>query len=148
MPDAALSADVIVGFPGETESQFENTLKVVADIGFDQLNTAAYSPRPGTPAALWENQLPEEVKVDRLQRLNHLASIKAAERSRRYLGRIEDVLVEEANPKDPGQVMGRTRGNRLTFFPGQIASLRGRVVPVQITEVRAFSLTGIPQSLG
>ncbi|MBJ7898978.1 MAG: tRNA (N6-isopentenyl adenosine(37)-C2)-methylthiotransferase MiaB [Cyanobacteria bacterium RI_101] len=148
MPDAALSADVIVGFPGETESQFENTLKVVADIGFDQLNTAAYSPRPGTPAALWENQLPEEVKVDRLQRLNHLVSIKAGERSRRYLGRIEDVLVEEENPKDPGQVMGRTRGNRLTFFPGQIASLRGRVVPVQITEVRAFSLTGIPQSLG
>ncbi|MEB3174856.1 MAG: tRNA (N6-isopentenyl adenosine(37)-C2)-methylthiotransferase MiaB [Cyanobacteriota bacterium] len=147
MPDAALSADVIVGFPGETEAQFENTLKVVEDIGFDQLNTAAYSPRPGTPAALWENQLPEEVKVDRLQRLNHLVSIKAAERSRRYLGRVEDVLVEEANPKDPTQVMGRTRSNRLTFFPGQIEQLRGRLVSVQITEARAFSLTGIPQSL-
>ncbi|MFN5514850.1 MAG: tRNA (N6-isopentenyl adenosine(37)-C2)-methylthiotransferase MiaB [Cyanobacteriota bacterium] len=147
MPDAALSADVIVGFPGETEAQFENTLKVVEDIGFDQLNTAAYSPRPGTPAALWDNQLPEEVKVDRLQRLNHLVSIKAAERSRRYLGRVEEVLVEEANPKDPTQVMGRTRGNRLTFFPGQIGVLRGRLVSVQITEARAFSLTGIPQSL-
>ena len=77
MPDASISADAIVGFPGETEEQFENTLKLVDDIGFDQLNTAAYSPRPGTPAALWENQLSEEVKADRLQRLNHLVGVKA-----------------------------------------------------------------------
>ncbi len=65
MPDASISADAIVGFPGETEEQFENTLKLVDDIGFDQLNTAAYSPRPGTPAALWDNQLSEQVKSDR-----------------------------------------------------------------------------------
>ena len=142
MPDAAISADVIVGFPGETEAQFENTLRVVEEIGFDLLNTAAYSPRPGTPAALWDNQLSEEVKADRLQRLNHLVSLKAAERSQRYLGRIEEVLVEEQNSKDPRQVMGRTRGNRLTFFPGNIEQLRGQIVPVSITEVRAFSLTG------
>jgi tRNA-2-methylthio-N6-dimethylallyladenosine synthase len=75
MPDAAISADAIVGFPGETEEQFENTLKLVEDIGFDQLNTAAYSPSPGTPAAVWDNQLSEEVKSDRLQRLNHLVSV-------------------------------------------------------------------------
>ncbi|MBD1866476.1 tRNA (N6-isopentenyl adenosine(37)-C2)-methylthiotransferase MiaB [Cyanobacteria bacterium FACHB-471] len=142
MPDASISADAIAGFPGETEAQFENTLKLVEDIGFDQLNTAAYSPRPGTPAALWENQLSEEVKRDRLQRLNHLVSIKAAERSLRYQGRIEEVLVEDQNPKDPNQVMGRTRGNRLTFFEGAIADLKGQTVPVKITEVRAFSLTG------
>jgi tRNA-2-methylthio-N6-dimethylallyladenosine synthase len=144
MPDAAISADAIVGFPGETEEQFTNTLKLVEDIGFDLLNTAAYSPRPATPAAAWDNQLSEEVKSDRLQRLNHLVSTKAAERSQRYLGRIEEVLVEDVNLKDPSQVMGRTRGNRLTFFAGNLEALKGRLVQVKITEVRPFSLTGEP----
>lgn len=143
MPDAAISADAIVGFPGETEAQFENTLKLVDEIGFDQLNTAAYSPRPGTPAAIWDDQLSEQVKSDRLQRLNHLVATKAAERSQRYLGRIEEILVEDVNPKDAGQVMGRTRGNRLTFFTGNIEELRGKFVKVKITEVRPFSLTGV-----
>ena len=142
MPDAAISADAIVGFPGETEAQFENTLKLVEDIGFDQLNTAAYSPRPGTPAALWDNQLSEEVKSDRLQRLNHLVATKAAARSARYQDRIEEVLVEDQNPKNSTQVMGRTRGNRLTFFTGDINQLKGKTVKVKITEARAFSLTG------
>ncbi len=144
IPDAAISADAIVGFPGETEAQFENTLKLVEDIGFDQLNTAAYSPRPGTPAALWENQLSEEVKSDRLQRLNHLVAKKAAERSQRYMGRIEEVLVEDINPKKPTQVMGRTRSNRLTFFDGDINQIKGQLIKVKITEVRPFSLTGQP----
>ena len=106
VPDAAISADAIVGFPGETEEQFQNTLKLVDDIGFDQLNTAAYSPRPNTPAALWDNQLDEATKSDRLQRLNHLVSLKAAERSQRYANRVERVMIEDVNPKDPAQVMG------------------------------------------
>ncbi|MEM8545902.1 MAG: tRNA (N6-isopentenyl adenosine(37)-C2)-methylthiotransferase MiaB [Cyanobacteria bacterium P01_H01_bin.119] len=144
MPDAAISADAIVGFPGETEEQFQNTLKLVNDVGFDQLNTAAYSPRPNTPAALWKNQLSEEVKSDRLQRLNHLVNQKAAERSLRYGDRIEEVLVEDVNPKDRSQVMGRTRGNRLTFFAGDINELKGQLIKVKIAEVRAFSLTGVP----
>jgi tRNA-2-methylthio-N6-dimethylallyladenosine synthase len=142
MPDASISGDVIVGFPGETEAQFENTLQLVEEIGFDLLNTAAYSPRPGTPAALWEDQLSEEAKSDRLQRLNHVVSTTAMKRSERYLGRIEEILVEEQNTKDPTQVMGRTRGNRLTFFPGNIEQLKGQLVKVKITEIRAFSLTG------
>ena len=142
MPDAAISADAIVGFPDETEAQFADTLQLIEEIGFDLVNTAAYSPRPGTPAALWDNQLSEAVKSDRLQRLNHLMSTKAAERSQRYQGRVEEVLVEEQNPKDPTQVMGRTRGNRLTFFPGDIQELRGKTVQVKITEIRPFSLTG------
>ncbi|BAZ91418.1 tRNA-i(6)A37 modification enzyme MiaB [Raphidiopsis curvata NIES-932] len=142
MPDASISADAIVGFPGETEIQFENTLQLVDDIGFDHLNTAAYSPRPGTPAALWDNQLSEEIKSDRLQRLNHLVNVKAAQRSQRYLGRMEEVLVEDQNPKDQSQVMGRTRGNRLAFFQGDINQLRGKMVRVKIQEVRAFSLSG------
>jgi tRNA-2-methylthio-N6-dimethylallyladenosine synthase len=142
MPDAAISADAIVGFPGETEAQFANTLQLVEDIGFDLINTAAYSPRPGTPAALWDNQLSEEVKSDRLQRLNHLVATTAAKRSERYLNRIEEVLVEAQNTKDTSQVMGRTRSNRLTFFPGKIEELQGKTVKVKITEIRAFSITG------
>jgi tRNA-2-methylthio-N6-dimethylallyladenosine synthase len=142
MPDASISADAIVGFPGETETQFEKTLQLVDEIGFDQLNTAAYSPRPGTPAAHWDNQVPEAVKDDRLQRLNYLVAVKAAERSQRYLGRIEAVLIEDENPKDPTQVMGRTQGNRLTFVPGDIDRLRGHIINVKITETRGFSLTG------
>jgi len=106
------------------------------------LNTAAYSPRTQTPAAEWENQLSEEVKGDRLARLNHLVSVKAAQRSQRYLGKIEQVLVEDVNPKDATQVVGRTDGNRLTFFAGDINELEGKIVPVKITQVRAFSLTG------
>jgi tRNA-2-methylthio-N6-dimethylallyladenosine synthase len=147
MPDAAISADAIVGFPGETEEQFEHTLQLVEDIGFDLINTAAYSPRPGTPAALWDNQLSEAVKSDRLQRLNHLVAQTAIVRSQRYLDRIEPILVEEQNPKDRTQVMGRTRGNRLTFFAGDIDRLKGKTIPVKITEVRAFSLTGVAEEL-
>ncbi|MGL5083079.1 MAG: tRNA (N6-isopentenyl adenosine(37)-C2)-methylthiotransferase MiaB [Microcoleaceae cyanobacterium] len=142
IPDASISADAIVGFPGETEEQFQNTLNLVEEIGFDLLNTAAYSPRPNTPAAQWDNQLSEDVKADRLQRLNHLVGVKAAERSQRYQGRIEEVLVEGSNPKDSTQVMGRTRGNRLTFFSGNLAELQGQSVKVKVTEVRPFSLTG------
>ncbi len=142
MPDASITADAIVGFPGETESQFQNTLRLVEDLEFDLINTAAYSPRPGTPAALWDNQLSEEVKSDRLQRLNRLVSVSAEARSQRYLGREEEILVEGQNTKDPTQVMGRTRGNRLTFFPGNIEELKGKTVKVKITEIRAFSVTG------
>lgn len=142
MPDASISADAIVGFPGETEAQFEKTLQMLEDIGFDMLNTAAYSPRPGTPAALWDNQLSEEVKSDRLQRINHLVSTIAGQASQRYYGRLEEVLVEEQNLKNANQVMGRTRGNRLTFFTGDIKQLKGKVVSVKIVEVRPFSLTG------
>ncbi len=142
MPDATLTADAIVGFPGETEAQFERTLQLVDDLAFDNVNTAAYSPRPHTPAALWTNQVPEAVKQDRLQRLNRLVQQKAAERAQRFAGRIEEVLVEGVNPKNPQQGMGRTRGNRLTFFPGEVETLRGQLVKVEITEVRPFSLTG------
>lgn len=142
MPDASISADAIVGFPGENEAQFESTLQLVEDIEFDLINTAAYSPRPGTPAALWDNQLSEEVKSDRLQRLNRLVAVSAEARSQRYLGRVEEILVEGQNTKEPNQVMGRTRGNRLTFFPGNIEELKGKIVKVKITEIRSFSLTG------
>mgnify|MGYP003334012386 FL=1 len=146
MPDAAISADVIVAFPGETDAQYRRTLDLIEEIGFDQVNTAAYSPRPNTPAADWPNQLPEAVKVERLQEINALVERKARERSARYAGRLEQILVEGTNPKAPDQVMGRTRTNRLTFFPGQRPDggswSPGDLVTVRIEEVRAFSLSG------
>ena len=146
MPDASISADVIVAFPGETDAQYRRTLALIEEIGFDAVNTAAYSPRPNTPAADWPNQLPEEVKVERLREINALVERTARERSARYAGRREEILVEGLNPKDPAQVMGRTRTNRLTFFPAQRPDggtiAPGELVTVQIEEVRAFSLSG------
>jgi tRNA-2-methylthio-N6-dimethylallyladenosine synthase len=149
MPDASISADVIVAFPGETDAQYRRTLDLIEEIGFDQVNTAAYSPRPNTPAADWPNQLSEEVKVERLREINALVERVARQRSARYAGRSEQVLVEGINPKDPEQVMGRTRTNRLTFFPAARADSgqwqAGDLVEVHIEEVRAFSLSGTAQ---
>ncbi|MEB3333470.1 MAG: MiaB/RimO family radical SAM methylthiotransferase, partial [Cyanobacteriota bacterium] len=146
MPDAAISADVIVGFPGESEAQFRRTLALVEDLGFDQVNTAAYSPRPNTAAAHWPDQLPDAEKVARLRELNAVVERTARERNARYLGREEEVLVEGVNPRDPAQVMGRTRTNRLTFFPASdgrgVSHQPGDLVRVRIDTVRAFSLGG------
>jgi tRNA-2-methylthio-N6-dimethylallyladenosine synthase len=147
LPDASVSTDVIVGFPGETDAQFQDTLQLVSDIGFDLVNTAAYSPRPGTPAALWDNQLSEEVKVDRLQQINRLGRDIATAKSERYLDRTVEILVEAQNPKDSTQVLGRTRSNRLTFFKGDITQLQGQTIAVKITQVRPYSLTGEANSL-
>ncbi|MFL0777152.1 MAG: tRNA (N6-isopentenyl adenosine(37)-C2)-methylthiotransferase MiaB [Prochlorococcus sp.] len=148
MPDAAISSDVIVAFPGETDDQFRQTLKLIEQVGFDQVNTAAYSPRPNTPAATWPNQLPEAVKVERLQELNALVENTARQRNVRYDGRVEEVLAEGINPKDPDQLMGRTRSNRLTFFaakgPEGCSYSPGDLVDVRIDSVRSFSLSGTP----
>ncbi|KAH7277397.1 hypothetical protein KP509_39G049100 [Ceratopteris richardii] len=143
MPDASISADAIVGFPGETEEQFCNTLSLMEEVKFDAVNTAAYSPRPRTPAALWDNQVADLVKEDRLHRINRLVSDHALERSQRYLGRVENILVEAKNPR-PGkedQVMGRTGGNKVTFFKGG-PELIGSFVNVKITDVTSASLRG------
>jgi len=148
MPDASLSADVIVAFPGETDAQFRRTLDLIDAIGFDQVNTAAYSPRPNTPAANWDNQLEEDVKVARLQEINALVERCARERNARYTGRIEEILAEGINPKDRSQLMGRTRTNRLTFFssegPDGVRYGAGDLVKVTIDVVRSFSLSGTP----
>ncbi len=148
MPNASISADVIVAFPGETDQQYKQTLKVVEEIGFDQLNTAAYSPRPNTPAACWPNQIPEAVKIDRLKELNALVDKTARKRNDRYKGKVEEILAESINPKDDQQLMGRTRTNRLTFFsksrPNQEDFKPGDLVKVKINEIRSFSLSGIP----
>ena len=142
LPDAAITADAIVGFPGETEEQFENTLQLMRDVRFDQINTAAYSPRPHTPAAVWGDQVEEGVKKERLRRINELAAEHALERRQRYLGRVEEVLVEKRNERHPAQVKGRNPQGCPVFFEGDIDELKGQLVPVRIVEARPYSLVG------
>ena len=148
IPNAAISSDVIVGFPGEDDQQFQNTLSIIEEIGFDLVNTAAYSPRPNTPAATWNNQIPDSIKIERLRELNSLVEKTAKKRNSRYKNHLEEVLAEGINPKDKQQLMGRTRTNRLTFFPREGPQGRlyknGELVKVKINEVRSFSLSGIP----
>lgn len=142
IPDAAIGGDVIVGFPGESEEQFQNTLALLEKVKFDVVNTAAYSPRPQTPAAVMDNQVPDAMKMDRLYRINEIVRDHALEKSLRYVGRIEHVLVEHENPKDPSQVNGRIPTNRPVYFSGSIAELKGKIVPVKIIHAYPFSLKG------
>jgi tRNA-2-methylthio-N6-dimethylallyladenosine synthase len=147
-PDAAITADVIVGFPGETEEAFQRTLDLMQAVKFDNLNSFAYSPRPNTEAALWsEDQIPEEVKKERLARVQELAAKHGLERSRRYLGRTVEVLVEDKNPRNSNQVMGRTRQGRQVYFDGDIKMLKGEFIFVEITEARTWSLIGKMQTV-
>ena len=103
---------------------------------------AAYSPRPNTPAATWENQLPEEVKKDRLHRINELNILHATERRARMMGREVEVLVEERNVKVPTQVMGRTTHGYIVYFEGDIGELRGQLINVKIDTCEKFYLAG------
>ena len=144
MPDASVSADVIVGFPGETEEQFQDTMDIVKRVGYDRVFTAAYSPRPNTPAAEWENQVADLVKQDRLNRLNRVCTEIAGERSQRFVGTNQDVLVEGLNPKKPGEVMGRTQHNKIAFFEGDLSALRGKLVPVRVVSATASCLHCVP----
>jgi tRNA-2-methylthio-N6-dimethylallyladenosine synthase len=141
IPDASITADCIVGFPGETEEQFQNTLKLMEEVKFDMIITAAYSPRPGTPAANWDNQVEEDVKQDRLQRINELASEHAQERSNRFVGRIQPVLVQDVDPKN-GLVIGRNPHAKLVFFEGDFAKLQGKTVNIRIIQARPYRLVG------
>lgn len=142
IPDAAICGDMIVGFPGESEEQFQNSLDLMDLIKFDVMNTAAYSRRPQTPAAVMEDQIDEEVMHERLLKMNRVVSEHAYERSLRYVGRTEDVLVEHQNPKDATQVVGRTPTNRPVHFQGSIDELKGKIVAVKIVKAFSFSLQG------
>jgi len=133
---------VIVGFPGETEQDFLDTLDIMERVKFDSVNTAAYSPRPNTPAATWENQLDEDTKQDRLRRINELNLKHATERRARMMGRVVEVLVEERNVKVPTQVMGRTTHGYIVYFDGDIDELRGRLINVKIDTTEKFYLAG------
>lgn len=143
IPEAAISADVIVGFPGETEEDFQDTLSLMEEVVFDTINTAAYSPRPNTPAATWTDQIPDEIKRDRLQRINVLVKEHAKERRSRLLDKTVEVLVEERNIKIPTQVTGRTRHNYIVHFDGNIDKLEGELVNVHIDTCSTFYLSGV-----
>jgi tRNA-2-methylthio-N6-dimethylallyladenosine synthase len=142
VPHAAITADVIVGFPGETEEQFQNTLQLMEAVKFDQVYFRAYSPRPNTPAGDWPSQLSEEVKQDRLQRVKRMENTHAYEQCKRFIGTTQEVLVEDVNMKNPSQVMGRNPHSKLVYFEGNISELRGKMVMVEITAAKIHTLTG------
>ena len=140
-PDITLSTDLIVGFPGETEAEFEQTLKLVEDVGFDQSFSFIYSRRPGTPAANLADDTPDTVKHQRLARLQALLNANAQRYSAGMVGSVQSVLVEGPSKKNPQELSGRTENNRTVNFPGP-ASLRGRFVDVTITAALSNSLRG------
>jgi tRNA-2-methylthio-N6-dimethylallyladenosine synthase len=140
-PDISLSSDFIVGFPGETERDFEDTLKLIRDLDFDQSFSFIYSARPGTPAAALPDGLPLEVKKERLQRLQDLVNSQAERYSRAMVGTRQRLLVEGASKKNPKQLAGRTENNRVVNFDGP-PRLVGEFVDVIITEALSHSLRG------
>jgi len=141
-PDISLSSDFIVGFPGETNEDFERTMAMIDEIGFDHSFSFIFSARPGTPAAELPDELPLTVKQARLERLQRRISDQAQQISRRMLGGVERILVERPSRKGSGQLAGRTENNRVVNFSGP-ASLLGRFVDVRITEALPNSLRGI-----
>ena len=140
-PDMALSSDFIVGFPGETEDDFNKMMKLIDDVGFDNSFSFIFSPRPGTPAANLPDDTPHEVKLRRLQHLQGVIneSIKRISESR--LGTVQRILVEGHAKRDANELMGRTECNRVVNFCGG-ADLIGQLIDVRITETRSFTLRG------
>ena len=143
LPQVALGTDIIVGFPGETEEDFEDTLNMVQQIRFDSAFTFVYSPRAGTRAALYENQVPQEVKKERIMRLNDLQYGITAEINRREIGQKHEILVDGVSKNNPDKMMGRTRSNRIVIFDGK-PEWTGKIMKVEITDCNTFSLFGKP----
>lgn len=140
IPDISLTTDIIVGFPGETEEDFRETLDVVERAGYDTAFTFLYSKRTGTPAASKENQVPQETAKERFNRLLALVQEKGRERSSRFAGTVQEVLVEEES-KEKGVFTGRTQYNLLVHFPAD-ESLLGSYVQVKLEECRGFYYLG------
>lgn len=141
VPDISLTTDIIVGFPGETEEDFEETMDVVRKVKFDSAFTFIYSRRTGTPAAAMENQVPEDVVKERFDRLLALVQELSAERTGRAVGTVQDVLVEERNGQDTSLVTGRTSQNYVVHFAGRPSQI-GSIVPVRLDESRGFYYMG------
>lgn len=141
IPDLALTTDIIVGFPGETEEDFLETLDVVRKVRYDSAFTFIYSKRTGTPAAAMENQVPEDVVKDRFNRLLTLVQEISKEQSLRVENQTLPVLVESVNEQDASLVTGRLSNNLLVHFPGD-ASLIGQIVSVHLTECKGFYYYG------
>jgi tRNA-2-methylthio-N6-dimethylallyladenosine synthase len=143
IPELGIQTDIIVGFPGETDAQFENTLRALEDIQFDVVHVAAYSPRPGTPAADWPNQVPPEEKKRRLQRVEEVQKRIATEKNARLLGLTVEVLVEG---QAKGKWYGRSRTNKLVHFANEGNPI-GQLLDVEITQTSPWSLQGRPAAM-
>lgn len=141
-PDISMSSDFIIGFPGETEQDFEDTMSLVREVGFDTSFSFIYSKRPGTPASEYEDTLPEEEKKHRLHQLQALLNNQAAQISRRLVGTCQRVLVTGYSRKDPGQLQGRTACNRVVNFSCAQPQLIGHFADVVIGEAMPHSLRG------
>jgi len=140
VPDVALTTDIIVGFPGETEKDFEQTLDVVKQVRFDSAFTFIFSPRRGTEAADLPDQLPRPVKRERMERLVEAVQRNATERAQRFVGRTTEVLVEGPSRTDPSKLRGRTRHNKTVNFTG--VAQPGEIVNVEITSATSTTLVG------
>jgi tRNA-2-methylthio-N6-dimethylallyladenosine synthase len=146
VPDLALSTDVIVGFPGETEADFEETLDVMRAGRFDQAFTFIYSPREGTPAARMEGQVPREVSQERFDRLVELVHSSALENSLPLVGTVQPVLIEGTSKRDDTMLSGRTTANKMVHAPlpaGHTAEqYAGRIVDIVIDHAQTWFLSG------
>jgi tRNA-2-methylthio-N6-dimethylallyladenosine synthase len=140
VPDVALTTDIIVGFPGETEADFAQTLEVVEQVGYDGAFTFIFSPRRGTEAAELADDVPHEEKVARMERLVEVVQRRAHERAQRFVGRTLDVLVEGPSRHDPARLRGRTSHNKVVNFDG--VARPGDIVAVQITGATSQTLAG------
>ncbi len=140
-PDISLTSDFIIGFPGETEADFEATMKLVERVNFDDSFSFIYSPRPGTPAAELTDDTPYEIKLKRLQHLQEKINQQAQAISQRMIGSTQRILVEGVSKKNDGELCGRTGNNRMVNFTGNPAKI-GHFMNVQITAARSHSLRG------
>jgi tRNA-2-methylthio-N6-dimethylallyladenosine synthase len=145
VPDVALTTDIIVGFPGETEADFAETLEVVEEVGYDGAFTFIFSPRRGTEAAELDDPVSHEEKVERMQRLVEVVQRRARERAQRFVGRTMEVLVEGTSRTDPSRLRGRTRHNKVVNFAG--LAQPGEYVDVEIHEATSQTLVGEQVSL-
>ena len=142
VPDIEFTTDIIVGFPGETEEAFQDTLSLVDEVGFAAAFTFAYSPRSGTVAAKMEDQIPESVKKQRLQALNALQARKTVENNEKYIGHIGEVLVEGFDRRgEETMLFGKYSNFKMVYFPGDAAFLN-RYVTVKVTAINKNSLLG------
>ena len=141
-PDLSISTDIIVGFPGETEEDFLDTLSLVREVEYDSAFTFIYSPRVGTPAAKYDNQIPENIKHERFDRLVEEVNRCSAKKNSEYLGKIVTVLVDGPSKNDTGAWSGRTDTFKLVNFTSEEPLTEGQMVSVRITETKTFSLDG------
>ena len=142
-PDISISSDFIVGFPGETDQDFADTMKLIEEIGFDVSFSFVYSARPGTPASDLPDDTPEETKKQRLQILQARINQQAQAISRRMVGTVQRILVTGVSKKDPGQLQGRTENNRAVNFACTDHGLIGEFVDVEVLEALPNSLRGV-----